>query len=189
MLRRFVVPFVAFVLPFLLFALYRLLRDRKIGQNWPLTVLFVIGAVLAAQSFALAALTEPHRLARAAEAPAAPPEKDGPTLILGGVCIDTPDASYALSSQMPVDFYLVDMTRRGTQVLRAYIGNLPQVDANKVVLARKSESQCTRLDEHSVLCAPPSDQQPFIHVMFANVSRGEQTQLLRGIFYCDREAK
>lgn len=60
MLRRFVVPFVAFVLPFLLFALYRVLRGKKLEQNWPVTILFVVGAVLAAQTFALAALTEPH---------------------------------------------------------------------------------------------------------------------------------
>lgn len=60
MLRRFIVPFVAFVLPFLLFALYRVLRGKKLEQNWPLAVLFIAGAVLAAQTFALAALTEPH---------------------------------------------------------------------------------------------------------------------------------
>ncbi len=64
MLRRFIVPFVAFVLPFLLFALYRVLRGRKIGENWPLAVLFVAGAVLAVQTFALAALTEPHTTVR-----------------------------------------------------------------------------------------------------------------------------
>ena len=79
MLRRFVVPFVAFVLPFLLFALYRLLRDRKIGQNWPLAVLFVTGAVLAAQTFALAALTEPRTTVRPPEAPVTgPPLKQYP---------------------------------------------------------------------------------------------------------------
>ena len=79
MLRRFIVPFVAFVLPFLLFALYRLLRGRKLEQNWPLTVLFIVGAVLAAQTFALAALTEPHTTARAPEAPTVgPPLKQYP---------------------------------------------------------------------------------------------------------------
>ena len=92
MLRRFVVPFVAFVAPFLLFALYRAIRgphlsspdrtnpdrtkldrtkldrtklDRtKLDRSWPLTVLFIAGAVLAAQTFALAALTEPHTTER-----------------------------------------------------------------------------------------------------------------------------
>lgn len=80
MLRRFVVPFVAFVLPFLLFGLYRLLRDRKIGQKWPLGVLFIAGAVLAAQTFALAALEEPRLTHRAPEAPVTGPPlyKDHP---------------------------------------------------------------------------------------------------------------
>jgi hypothetical protein len=67
MLRRFIVPFIAFVLPFLLFALYRVLRGRKLEQNWPLTVLFIAGAVLAIQTFALAALTEPQLQKRAPE--------------------------------------------------------------------------------------------------------------------------
>ena len=187
MLRRFVVPFVAFVLPFLLYALYRLLRDRKIGQNWPLTVLFIVGAVLAAQTFGLAALTEPHRTARAADTPPSIPEKDGPSLIRGGVCIDTPDDTYALASQTMVDFYLVDVTKAGDQVLRAYIGDHPDVDSAKVDLARGSAPQCTRLDDRDVLCA--GERKPFIHVMFADVPHAEQTQLLRGIFYCDGETK
>ncbi len=73
MLRRIIVPFVAFVLPFLLFALYRALRDRRVGpktlENWPLAVLFIAGAVLAVQTFALAALTEPRTTVRPPERP------------------------------------------------------------------------------------------------------------------------
>ena len=187
MLRRFIVPFVAFVLPFLLFALYRLLRDRKIGQNWPLTVLVIVGAVLAAQTFGLAALTEPHRTARAADTPPSIPEKDGPSLTLGGVCIDTPDDTYALTPGTMADFYLVDVTKAGAQVLRAYIGDHPDVDAAKVELSRKSAPQCARLDDRAVLCA--GEGKPFIHIMFADVPHVEQTQLLRGIFYCDGEVK
>ena len=65
MLRRFIVPFVAFLLPFLLFALYRALRGKKLEQqDWPLAVLFITGAVLAVQTFALAALTEPRTTVR-----------------------------------------------------------------------------------------------------------------------------
>lgn len=56
-MRRFLVPLVAFAAPFVLFALYRLMA-RKHGK-WPMAALFVAGAVLAVQAFALSALTEP----------------------------------------------------------------------------------------------------------------------------------
>lgn len=66
--RGLFVPFVAFVLPFAAYWIYRfILRRRQIARRdaWPVTVLFLTGAVLAIQTFALTALTEPHVMSRA----------------------------------------------------------------------------------------------------------------------------
>ena len=80
MLRRFVVPFVAFVLPYIVFGIYRMLRARgQQARAWPLTVLFVAGAVLAGQTFLLAALTEPRATVRPPDHPiVGPPLKEYP---------------------------------------------------------------------------------------------------------------
>ena len=66
--RGLFVPFVAFVLPFAVYWIYRFIqRRRQIAHRaaWPVTVLFLTGAVLAIQTFALTALTEPHVISRA----------------------------------------------------------------------------------------------------------------------------
>lgn len=73
-MRRILIPLLAFVAPFVLFALYRwLLGRRTMPQAQVLTALFITGAVLAAQAFALSALTEPHLRSRAPEPPAIAP--------------------------------------------------------------------------------------------------------------------
>lgn len=65
MMRRFLVPVIAFALPFLVFALYRRLNRQSSGAKaWPMAILFIAGAVLSVQAFALAALTEPKMVAR-----------------------------------------------------------------------------------------------------------------------------
>lgn len=67
MVREVFVPLVAFVLPFLIYWAYRLiLRQRQIARRdgWPVTILFLTGAVLAIQTFALTALTEPRGVQR-----------------------------------------------------------------------------------------------------------------------------
>jgi len=64
MLRRWVLPIVAFALPFALYWLYRAFRARDPAKAWPMTVLFVAGAVLAAQTLIIAALTEPKTMQR-----------------------------------------------------------------------------------------------------------------------------
>lgn len=65
--RGIFIPLVAFVLPFAIYFVYRLiLRRRRLEHRnpWPVTILFMTGAVLAIQTFALTALTEPHLLQR-----------------------------------------------------------------------------------------------------------------------------
>lgn len=65
--RGLFIPFVAFVLPFVIYWIYRLIQKRRQlarRNSWPVTILFVTGAILAIQTFALTALTEPHLLAR-----------------------------------------------------------------------------------------------------------------------------
>jgi hypothetical protein len=64
MLRRWLFPIAAFALPFALYWLYRAFRARDPAKAWPMTVLFVAGAVLAAQTLIIAALTEPKVMAR-----------------------------------------------------------------------------------------------------------------------------
>jgi hypothetical protein len=59
MMRRFIVPLIAIAAPFVAFAIYRALNARAGAQRWPLAILFIAGAVLAVQTFVLAALTEP----------------------------------------------------------------------------------------------------------------------------------
>lgn len=69
--RGLFVPFVAFVLPFAIYWIYRFIQQRRqIAHRaaWPVTVLFLTGAVLAIQTFALTALTEPHVVSRTPEA-------------------------------------------------------------------------------------------------------------------------
>jgi cytochrome c oxidase assembly factor CtaG len=58
-MRRILVPLLAFATPFVIFAIYRFLARRPQTQRWPLAILFIAGAVLSMQAFALAALTEP----------------------------------------------------------------------------------------------------------------------------------
>jgi hypothetical protein len=64
MMRRFLVPLIAFALPFLVFAVYRRLNRQTGAKAWPMAILFIAGAVLSVQAFALAALTEPKMVAR-----------------------------------------------------------------------------------------------------------------------------
>jgi hypothetical protein len=70
MMRRLILPLIAFAAPFLLYALYRAFRAQDPKKAWPVTVLFIAGAVLAAQTLVIAALTEPKTMARPPEAPA-----------------------------------------------------------------------------------------------------------------------
>ena len=70
MMRRWLLPLIAFAAPFAIYALYRAFRARDPDKAWPMTVLFVAGAVLAAQTLIIAALTEPKVMARPPEPPA-----------------------------------------------------------------------------------------------------------------------
>jgi hypothetical protein len=66
--RGIFVPLVAFVLPFAIYWIYRLIQQRRAQTRrspWPVTVIFLSGAMLAIETFALTALTEPHSSARA----------------------------------------------------------------------------------------------------------------------------
>ncbi|MBL8560613.1 MAG: hypothetical protein JNM47_17965 [Hyphomonadaceae bacterium] len=65
--RGLFIPLVAFVLPFAIYWIYRVIQKRRQAAQrnpWPVTVLFITGAILAMQTFALTALTEPHLLTR-----------------------------------------------------------------------------------------------------------------------------
>jgi cytochrome c oxidase assembly factor CtaG len=66
-MRRLLLPLIAFAAPFLIYWLYRRFRVRDPEKAWPLTVLFVAGAVLAAQTLVIAALTEPKTMQRPPE--------------------------------------------------------------------------------------------------------------------------
>ncbi len=68
-MRRFLVPVLAFALPFAVFAIYRALNRQTGKRAWPMAILFIAGAVLAVQAFALAALSEPHIVARPQDPP------------------------------------------------------------------------------------------------------------------------
>lgn len=60
-MRRFLTPLIAFLAPFVVYALYRMVRSRAPeARRWPLAILFIAGAVLSAQAFAIAALSEPR---------------------------------------------------------------------------------------------------------------------------------
>lgn len=66
--RGIFIPLVAFVLPFTIYWIYRLIQRRRETERrdpWPVTVLFLTGAFLAIETFALTALTEPHSTSRA----------------------------------------------------------------------------------------------------------------------------
>ena len=69
MLRRLILPILAFALPFAAYWAYRRFRARDPHNAWPVTVLFVAGAILAAQTLVIAALTEPQTIQRPAETP------------------------------------------------------------------------------------------------------------------------
>jgi predicted PurR-regulated permease PerM len=61
MILRFLEIVFAIVLPFLIYGVYRFIQRRRgrVGKNpWPVTVLFLVGAFLAAQTIVLAALTD-----------------------------------------------------------------------------------------------------------------------------------
>lgn len=65
--RGIFIPLVAFVIPFAIYWIYRLIQQRRATERrdpWPVTVLFLTGAFLAIETFALTALTEPHTTAR-----------------------------------------------------------------------------------------------------------------------------
>jgi hypothetical protein len=70
MLRRWLLPIVAFALPFAFYAVWRAFRARDPAKAWPVTVLFIAGAVLAAQTLVIAALTEPHTIRKPPDPPA-----------------------------------------------------------------------------------------------------------------------
>lgn len=74
MFRR-LVPILAFALPFAAYWLWRRARAQTGVKAWPLTILFVAGAVLAAQTMLIAAVSEPHRLQRSPD-----PVESGPPL-------------------------------------------------------------------------------------------------------------
>lgn len=69
-MRRLFLPIVAFALPFAAYWIYRRFKARDPARAWPLTVLFIAGAVLAAQTMVIAALTEPKVMQRPPEAAA-----------------------------------------------------------------------------------------------------------------------
>jgi predicted PurR-regulated permease PerM len=71
--RGFFIPLVAFVLPFAIYWIYRFIQHRRQlarRDPWPVTILFLTGAVLAIQTFALTALTEPLEDKRRPDPPA-----------------------------------------------------------------------------------------------------------------------
>ncbi|MDX2235668.1 MAG: hypothetical protein NW200_14310 [Hyphomonadaceae bacterium] len=70
-MRRLFLPVLAFAAPFIVFGIYRLLKQQDGARAWPLGILFIAGAVLAVQAFALAALTEPSIAARPPDPPPA----------------------------------------------------------------------------------------------------------------------
>jgi len=59
-MARFLIAFLALVGPFLLYAAYWRLRLRHGEGRWPLSLLFTVGALLAAETFLLAALQRPN---------------------------------------------------------------------------------------------------------------------------------
>jgi len=67
MLREVFIPLEALVVPFAIYWVYRLIlrqcRSERRGA-WPVTILFLTGAVLAIETFALTALTEPRSTER-----------------------------------------------------------------------------------------------------------------------------
>jgi amino acid transporter len=61
MTQRLLLMVLAFAVPFATYWIYRRLAKREEAAGrapWPVTILFVAGALLAAQAFALTALTE-----------------------------------------------------------------------------------------------------------------------------------
>lgn len=60
-MQRFVITLIAFALPFVIYAVYDWLRRRKgAGRDpWPMTVLWLFGAVLAVETLVLAAISTP----------------------------------------------------------------------------------------------------------------------------------
>ena len=61
MLRRYGLILFAFALPFLVYWLYAIWRARSgVRDPWPTTILILAGAVLAAETLAIAALDEPR---------------------------------------------------------------------------------------------------------------------------------
>lgn len=59
MAGRFLITLLAFALPFLLYGAYRWVQARRKAEGrdpWPMMVLWLVGAVLAAETLALGAL-------------------------------------------------------------------------------------------------------------------------------------
>lgn len=109
-----------------------------------------------------------------------------------GVCIESQGGSYTFTSQVPVDFMLVDITRGDTNVARLYIGRYPNVENSEMVEARAQRRSSMnrafvplvrRSRQH--LSFPPTTDQNFIHLMLGDIPPSEQQILLRSIRYCE----
>lgn len=60
MMLRVFIALAALAGPFVLYALYLRLARRSGSGRWPLTILFLVGALLAAETFLLNALQRPN---------------------------------------------------------------------------------------------------------------------------------